>query len=82
MPFDMFTASRVEVAGGAVTGIEASGKYRVVPVEPTEEMVRAGYDALVADWPKDWGKDGCTPEKYQAMLAYPAMLSAAPKVTA
>jgi hypothetical protein len=64
-----------------LAAIEKAG-HRIVPVEPTKEMIEAGYDMQVADWPPRWSDDGCTPEKYTAQNIWPAMLNAAPKVTA
>ncbi len=50
--------------------IEASGKYRVVPVEPTEEVLRAAFAVT--------GSDGeQSPETF-----WSAILAASPKVPA
>jgi hypothetical protein len=65
-------------ARSVLSCLEENGMV-VVPREPTEEMIRAGYDALVAEWPENWSDDGSTPEKYEATIVYPAMLAAAPK---
>lgn len=49
----------------------------VVPVEPTEAMIQAGYDMQCSDWPSRWSDDGCTPELYTARNIWPSMLAAA-----
>lgn len=58
----------VNAARAALSAIEANG-YRVVPVEPTQEMLSDG-----ASW-----EDSCS--KVVVGDVYRAMLSAAPKLT-
>lgn len=68
--FDSMTASPArEQARAALAAIEAAG-YRVVPVEPTEEMAMRAAVILDRD-----------PRPALAATLYAAMLDAAPKVT-
>lgn len=55
--------------------------WKLVPIAPSDAMIEAGYESqLSSEWPADWSKNGTTPELYQAMAAYGAMLAAAPSV--
>lgn len=62
---DAWTSS----ARAALAAIEAQG-YRVVPVEPTEEMAEKARNAIYDS----------APSKIRARSVYAAMLSAAPKI--
>ena len=57
-------------ARAALSAIEANG-YRVVPVEPTQEMAETARNAIYDS----------APSKIRAKRVYAAMLSAAPKIT-
>lgn len=56
----------------------------VVPREPTEAQELAGYNEVIKwaewseteTWPDNWGEDGRTPECFEAILVYRAMLAA------
>jgi len=52
----------------------------LVPVDPTDEMIHAGYSALCDDsnWPVGWDIGGVTPETMESKIAYKAMLKAVP----
>lgn len=41
--------------------------WRMVPVEPTDEMIEAGYEAL--EQGREWGRMQCAPDVWEAMLA-------------
>lgn len=70
-PWDAFNASErdmfVDCARAALAAIEAAG-YRVVPVEPTEEMICAGISAIQNHT-----------MRMEVIVAYNVMLAAAPK---
>ncbi len=57
-------------ARAALSAIEANG-YRVVPVEPTQEMAEKARNAIYDS----------APSTIRARSVYAAMLSAAPKLT-
>lgn len=59
-----------QIAKVALSAIESAG-YRVVPVEPTEEMAEKARNAIYDS----------APSKSRARSVYAAMLSAAPKIT-
>jgi len=62
-------------ATAALTALEAAG-YRVVPVEPTEAMIEAGYNAYVDGLGIDW--DTQEEEDFMPVRwAYAAMLESA-----
>ena len=61
----------IDLARASITAIEAAG-YRVVPVEPTEEMADAGTDARWQSVIRDANN---------VREIWTAMLSAAPKVS-
>lgn len=60
-------------ARAALSAIEANG-YRVVPVEPTQEMIEAGLEGEVVR--DSSGTSWRSPTAY----VYSAMLSAAPRI--
>lgn len=47
--------------------------YKLVPVEPTDEMIQAGLDSVMKDQPLGFAQN-------RTKLAYKAMLAAAPEV--
>lgn len=58
--------------------------FALVRREPTEEMLNAGYEWGVSDWPENWSDgppEGITPELYTATHIWPAMLAASPAPT-
>ncbi|WP_194720785.1 hypothetical protein [Noviherbaspirillum malthae] len=66
---------------------EAKQGYAVVPVEPTESMVVAGFESWPDRFfskPEDWEAfeqmTGCQQAAHKARLCYAAMLAAAPQV--
>lgn len=78
--------SRLREARAAIAGHEAAlseSGFVIVPREPTEEMVDAGYAWQCTEWPEDWhlNPEGITSETYIAQNIWPAMLSAALKET-
>lgn len=52
--------------------------YRLVPVEPTDEMVARGGDGI--DGHVDYDKDDLTISEEDALAAYRAMIAASPEV--
>ncbi len=67
----------------ALTAIEASGRWRIVPVEPTSEMIKAGndYDSAGHSWGLPKTKHGLGEYIYNSDGVWSAMLSASPKAT-
>lgn len=63
--------------------------WKLVPIEPTEEMVIRGFESAPGigfidhdEWEKYQAMSGCEQAAYKARLCWAAMLAAAPKVTA
>ena len=56
-----------DMAAGDIAALSAAG-YVIVPREPTERMLAAGYEAKKVDGPYDFDKDACS-AIYRAMLA-------------
>jgi|GEM_PF-2592578 len=61
--------------------------WKLVPVEPTEEMVIRGFESapsVIFSDPADWAAyeamSGCQQAAHEAKLCYSAMLAAAPEV--
>lgn len=68
------------LARAALSAIEAAG-YRVVPLEPTDEMCMAAHQRTAGWLHLDRHGAGLTQALMKANLRYKAMLAAAPKVT-
>ncbi|ARF49617.1 hypothetical protein [Pantoea stewartii] len=79
----------VEKALTAATALQVSipDGWKLVPVEPTEEMVIRGFESapsVIFSDPADWAAyeamSGCQQAAHEAKLCYSAMLAAAPEV--
>ncbi len=66
------------IAKAALRAIESSGKYRVVPVELTEEMLIAAENVDALEWSLEAG-EGLDGVSYD--VVWEAMLAASPKVS-
>ncbi|MDU5472262.1 hypothetical protein [Pantoea sp.] len=81
----LFNAQRFSDDTPLFTSPHVPAGWKIVPVEPTEKMVTAGFESAPdesfspqAEWEKYQAMSGCEQAAHRAKLCYAAMLAAAP----
>lgn len=75
--------ARAVLAAAQPSPVPVPPGWKLVPVEPTPEMLRAAYDTAIRHFAGDWTNDECATEQERADKSnadyYRAMIAASPE---